>query len=387
MKATWIVLDGVGVGALPDAAAYGDEGSDTLGNLARAVGGLALPGLARLGLGNLHDVPGVPRTGSPAASVGRMVERSPGKDSTTGHWELSGLILDAPFPTYPSGFPRELVAEFSRRVQRELLGNEVASGTEIIAQLGAEHVRSGALIVYTSADSVFQIAAHEDVVPLDELYRCCEIARELLHGPHAVGRVIARPFVGSPGSFERTPNRRDFSLPPPPGTLLDRLEEHATPVFGVGKVGELFAHRGFTDVTKTRSNAHGIETTLTLMRDVRDGLVFVNLVDFDTRFGHRNDPEGFAGSLMEFDAALDEIVGRTEGDDLLAITADHGNDPTTPSTDHSREYVPLLVYWPRGRAGADLGVRATFADLGATLADYFHVRRPPSGTSFLRAIR
>lgn len=387
MKALWIVLDGVGAGALPDAADFGDEGSDTLGNLARAVGGLRLPHLRRLGLGNLHPILGVEPVSDPVASFGRMREVSPGKDSTTGHWELAGLELPRPFPTYPEGFPREVIDAFTARIGRDVLGNVVASGTEIIERLGDEHVASARPIVYTSADSVFQIAAHEEVIPIPELYRFCELARDLLRGPHAVGRVIARPFVGSSGAYERTPRRRDFSLLPPGPTLLDRLQEASVPVFGVGKVGELFAGRGFTDVVKTTSNAHGIEVTLDLQRQVTDGLVFTNLVDFDTRFGHRNDPAGFAGALAEFDAALDELVGRTRGDDLLVITADHGNDPTTPSTDHSREHVPLLVVWPRGRSSVDLGVRGSFADLGATLAEIFHVRRPPAGTSFLRAIR
>jgi phosphopentomutase len=387
MKVLWIVLDGVGVGALPDAADFGDAGSDTLGNLSRAVGGLTLPNLRALGLGNLHPVSGVDPVSSPRASFGRLCEVSAGKDSTTGHWELAGLILDRPFPTYPRGFPREVIEVFAARIGREVLGNVVASGTEIIQRLGDVHVATGRPIVYTSADSVFQIAAHEEVVPVEELYRQCQVAREVLTEPHAVGRVIARPFLGSTGRYARTPRRRDFSLLPPGPTVLDRLQEGSVPVFGVGKVGELFAGRGFTEVMKTTSNAHGIAATLDLQRQVSEGLVFTNLVDFDTEFGHRNDPVGFAGALREFDAALEEMVGRTTGDDVLVITADHGNDPTTPSTDHSREHVPLLVYWPRGRAGVDLGVRATFADLGATLADLFDVRRPPAGTSFIRAIR
>jgi len=387
MKALWIVLDGVGAGALPDAADFGDEGSDTLGNLARAVGGLELPHLRRLGLGNCHRILGVDPVPDPAASFGRMREVSPGKDSTTGHWELAGLELERAFPTYPEGFPPEVIDAFASRIGRDVLGNVAASGTEIIQRLGDEHVTTGRPIVYTSADSVFQIAAHEEVVPVDELYRFCEIARDLLAGPHAVGRVIARPFVGSSGAYERTPRRRDVSLEPPGPTVLDRLAAASIPVFGVGKVGELFAGRGFTDVVKTTSNRHGIEVTLELQRQVPGGLVFTNLVDFDTRYGHRNDPAGFARALAEFDVALEELVGRTRGDDLLVLTADHGNDPTTPSTDHSREHVPLLVRWPRGRTGVDLGVRGSFADLGATLADVFHVRRPPAGTSFLRSIR
>jgi phosphopentomutase len=386
MKAIWIVLDGVGVGALPDAPSYHDEGSDTLGNLANAVGGLRLPNLQRLGLGNLHTIAGVAPVGAPLGSYGRMCERSPGKDSTTGHWELAGLVLEEPFPTYPNGFPPDLVRRFEESVGRATIGNVVASGTAILEELGDLHVRTGNLILYTSADSVFQIAAHEDVVSVEDLYRICERARELLVPPHGVGRVIARPFTGARGHFRRTTNRKDFSLEPPGPTLLDRLAEGSVPVFGVGKVGELFAHRGFVDVVKTTSNEHGIATTIQLMKGLDEGLIFVNLVDFDTLYGHRNDPEGFARAIESFDDALEEIMGRCAKSDLLVLTADHGNDPTTPSTDHSREYVPLLAYWARGRVAA-LEVRDSFADLGATLADFFHVRRPPAGTSFMELIR
>jgi phosphopentomutase len=387
MNVVWIVLDGVGIGELPDADAFGDVGSDTLGNLARAVGGLRVPHLERLGLGAIAPLEGVAAIKSPRAFTAKMAERSPGNDSTTGHWELAGLVLDVAFPTYPRGFPDDVIRAFERAIGREVYACGPESGTEIIARLGTEHVATGKPIVYTSADSVFQIAAHEDVIPRVELYRFCELARIALGDAHAVGRVIARPFIGREGKFERTAGRRDFSLVPPRDTLLDLLSAHGTPVFGVGKVGELFAGRGFADVTKTASNEEGVDAILGYMRDVRSGLVFANLVDFDTKFGHRNDPEGFAGALEAFDVALEEIVGRIRGDDMLVITADHGNDPTTPSTDHSREYVPLLVYWPRGRRPGSLGVRASFADLGATLADVFHCPRPRDGRSFIRDIR
>ncbi len=387
MKATWIVLDGVGVGALPDADRYGDAGSDTLGNLARAAGGLRLPNLRRFGLGNLHEIPGVPPVPEPAASYGRMAERSPGKDSTTGHWELGGLVLDAPFPTYPNGFPADVVEPFQEAIGVGVLGNVAASGTEIIQRLGDEHVAGGKPILYTSADSVFQLAAHEAVVSLETLYAYCRIAREMLTGEHGVARVIARPFTGGSGEYRRTVNRRDFSLPPTGETVLDRLVDAAIPVLGIGKIGELFAGRGITEIVKTGSNREGIDTTLRFMKEVPEGLIFTNLIDTDMLYGHRNDSEGFAGALAEFDDALDEMAGRTVGSDLLILTSDHGNDPTTPSTDHSREHVPLLVYWPRGRRGVNLGIRSTFADVAATLADYFDVRPTSSGRSFLRAIR
>lgn len=387
MKATCIVLDGVGAGALPDAEAYGDAGSDTLGHVAEAVGGLRVPNLGRLGLGNLHRILGVEPRRIPDACFGKLAERSQGKDSTTGHWELMGIVLDRPFPTYPDGFPDAITRAFSQAIGRDVIGNVAASGTEIINELGDAHVASGAPIVYTSADSVFQIAAHEQVVPVDELYRYCEIARGLLVGEHAVGRVIARPFTGGSGTYERTARRRDFSIVPPAPTLLDRLAARAVPVFGVGKVGELFSGRGFVEVVKTASNSEGIQTTLAFMRSVREGLIFVNLIEFDTAFGHRNDPEGFAGALETFDEAVPDLIGLTRDDDLLLITADHGNDPTTPSTDHSREHVPVLAYSRRGRMGTDLGTRESFADLGATLADYFRAQRPSFGRSFLEVLR
>ena len=387
MRAFLIVLDGVGIGELPDAADYGDVGSNTLRHVAEQGGGLSVPTLERLGLGRLVALSGVHPTVAPEGVRARLAERSPGKDSTTGHWELAGLTLEHAFPTYPNGFPRPLLDAFAERVGRRWIGNVAASGTEIIERLGAEHQRTGSLIVYTSADSVFQIAAHEQTVPLAELYRACDVARGLLTGEHAVGRVIARPFLGEPGRYRRTPNRRDFSLPPPSDTLLDRLTAEDIPVITIGKVDDLFAGRGITEPIHTKSNDEGQEALLEMVRRPGRGLVFANLVDFDTQYGHRNDPEGFARALESFDESLAPLLSSLRSDELCLVTADHGNDPTTPGTDHTREYVPLLVTGPRVRSGRDLGTRETFADVGATLADLFSVRPLGSGASFLGAIR
>jgi phosphopentomutase len=384
-KVLLIILDGVGVGALPDANLYGDEGSNTLGNLADVMGGLELPNLEKFGLGNTASIRGVAPQTEPLANYGRMAEASPGKDSTSGHWEIAGLILDAPFPLYPEGFPPEVIGPFEKAVGRSVLGNVPASGTEIIKELGDEHVRTGKLIVYTSADSVFQIAAHVDVVPLDELYTISETARRLLTGKHAVGRVIARPFAGSSGNYTRTADRKDFSLSPPRRTLLDELSGKGLKTISIGKVDYLFARRGFSDTVHTRSNteviARIIEHTVLEMH----GLVFANLVDFDMLWGHRNDVEGFRQGLEEFDSALPVITAGLREQDVLIITADHGTDPTTSSTDHSREYVPLLVYGKRLRHGTDLGTRETFADVGATIAEVFGVK-VEAGKSFLGEI-
>jgi len=387
MRAFLIVLDGVGIGALPDAAEYGDEGSNTLAHVAEANGGLRLPTLERLGLGRLLPLAGVRAIRDPRGAHGRLTERSKGKDSTTGHWELAGLISPHPFPTYPEGFPRELLDRISDAVGRGWLGNVAASGTEIIQRLGEEHQRTGKLIVYTSADSVFQIAAHEGTVPLDELYAACRAARHLLTGEHAVGRVIARPFIGSPGDYRRTPNRRDFSLEPPAPTLLDRLFERGHPVVTVGKVDDLFAGRGVSEALHTRDNSEGEALLVDLARQAGKGLVFANLVDFDQAYGHRNDPAGFARALEGFDERLRELLGYLRSDEMCLVTADHGNDPTTASTDHAREYTPLLVAGPRVRPGVDLGTRETFADVGATLAEMFSTTALPAGRSFLREVR
>jgi phosphopentomutase len=382
-----IVLDGVGMGALPDAADYGDVGSHTLLHVAEAAGGLRLPCLESLGLGRLLALPGVRATADPRGVWGRMAERSKGKDSTSGHWEMTGLVLDRPFPVYPRGFPVDLLDRWSERIERGWIGNVAASGTEIIERLGPEHQRSGKLIVYTSADSVFQVAAHEATVPIERLYDACQAARAMLTGEHAVGRVIARPFIGAPGAYRRTERRRDFSLEPPAATLLDRLTERRHPVITVGKVDQLFAGRGVSDAIHTGSNAEGEEVLADLARRRGEGLVFANLVDFDQQYGHRNDPAGFARALEEFDEHLAEMLGYLRDDEMCMVTADHGNDPTTKSTDHSREYVPLLVAGRRVRAGADLGTRETFADVGATLAELFGVKPLAAGTSFLREVR
>jgi phosphopentomutase len=384
-RAIVIVMDSVGIGELPDASAYGDEGSDTLGNIARRVP-LHVPTLRGLGLGRVASIGGAPAPASPNAAVGRMAEASAGKDSVTGHWEMMGIVLDRPFPVFPNGFPAELLETFSRETGRGVLGNKAASGTQIIDELGPEHMRTGSLIVYTSADSVFQIAAHEDVVPVPELYRACEMAYKLVGEGLGVGRVIARPFVGSPGRFERTANRRDYALPPSGETLLDRVKAASLPVIAIGKIDDLFAGRGITRAIHTRSDDDGMDQIERQMDGVDRGLIFTNLVDFDTQYGHRNDVDGYARNLERFDARLATLLPRLQGDDVLIVTADHGNDPTTPSTDHAREYVPLLVAGVRVRAGTDLGTRRTFADVGQTLAEIFAVGRLAHGTSFLPEI-
>jgi len=380
-RAAIIVLDGVGIGEAPDANAYGDVGSNTLGNLSRAVGALELPALARAGLGNIASLAGVPTTDHPTAAWGLMIPRSAGKDSTTGHWEIAGVHLERPFPTYPNGFPPDVVQEFARRTGRDVIGNVVGSGTDIIAKLGPEHKRTGAWILYTSADSVFQVAANEEVIPLDELYRACEIAREMLVAPNDVSRVIARPFVGRDGSYTRTKNRRDFSIAPPAETLLDALEASGIPRSGVGKVDDLFAGRGIRS-RHTANNAEGIEAIGLWLTQASSGLLFGNLVDFDQAFGHRNDVPGFYGALRQFDAALPGLTALLREDDLLFITADHGNDPTTASTDHARECVPLLAFGSAVRPGP-LGNRSTFSDLGATVAEWLGSEFRGRGTSFL----
>jgi len=365
------VLDSVGVGELPDAGKYGDTGSNTLGNTARAVGGLKMPNLGRLGLGNIIEVTGVPLVENPEASYGRMAERSAGKDTTTGHWELAGLILERPFPVYPNGFPPEVIKAFEKKIGRPVLGNKVASGTVIIEELGARHLETGYPIVYTSADSVFQVAAHEEIIPLEELYRYCRIAREMLVGEHAVGRVIARPFVGGSGNFRRTTNRHDFSLKPPSRTVLNLLQGNNIPVTAVGKVEDIFAGEGITMAIHTRGNVDGVEQALQLLQSGLEGLIFTNLVDFDMLYGHRNNPRGYADALEELDRRLPELLAALREDDVLIITADHGCDPTTTSTDHSREYVPLLIYGRAVRGGVNLGVRETFADVAATVTEIF----------------
>ena len=383
-RVIWIVLDSVGIGDMPDAAAYGDTGSDTLGNIARRRR-LQLPNLCRLGLGNIKPLEGLPPAAEPAGAFGRCALASPGKDTTTGHWEMAGIHLEKPFPLFPHGFPRAVMDEFELRIGRGTLGNKAASGTEIIKELGAEHLRTGSPIVYTSADSVFQVAAHEEVIPLWELYKICDTAREILRGPYAVGRVIARPFEGSPGSFTRTPNRKDYAVPPPRGMLLDVLDERRVSVYSVGKIFDVFLGRGIRDYTKTKNNADGMARTLDAMQSLDAGLIFVNLVDFDQQYGHRNDVEGYAAALEQFDAWLPQLFAQQRDDDLTILTADHGCDPTTPSTDHSREYVPLLVSGARVKHGVNLGLRPTLSDIGQTVAENFGTRIA-KGTSFLTQI-
>jgi phosphopentomutase len=411
-RAIVIVMDSVGIGELPDAAAYGDQGSNTVGNIARQIR-LRIPTLRRLGLDRLVQLdPHHPETtaedaksaegsleknlsasansavfsGTPLGAYGRMAEVSAGKDSVTGHWEMMGIVLDRAFPTFPHGFAPEIVAEFSRLTGRGAIGNKAASGTAIIDELGAEHMRTGALIVYTSADSVFQIAAHEEVVPIPELYRACEIAYTLVGEGLGVGRVIARPFIGVPGAFTRTSNRRDYALPPSGETLLDRVKAASIPVVAIGKIEDLFAGRGITRGIHTVSDEDGMDQVVAQMKIVDRGLIFTNLVDFDAQYGHRNDVAGYAANLERFDARLAALLPQLGDDDLLVITADHGNDPTTASTDHAREYVPLLVAGSRVQAGRDLGTRRTFADLGQTLAAVLGVGPLSHGTSFLSQI-
>jgi phosphopentomutase len=383
-RAAIIVLDGLGLGAAHDTAAYGDAGSDTLGNVLRAAGGLNLPSLEWLGLGNCAPLTGLPASPMPAAAFGTAEPASPGKDSTTGHWEICGVILERAFPTYPHGFPKDVIAAFASRTGRGVLGNKAASGTAILQELGAEHQATGEWIVYTSADSVFQVAAHEETVPLEELYRACAAAREILSGPHAVSRVIARPFRGAPGSYQRTPHRRDFSLEPSGVTLLDRLEAAGVPCVGVGKVDDLFAGRGITS-THTPTNADAYRLIGEALRTMERGFLFVNVIEFDQSWGHRNDIPGFVGGLRELDAALPRLLGGVREEDLIIFTADHGNDPTTPSTDHSRERVPVLVYGPRVRA-VSVGERRTFADIGQTVAEFLGAGSLAAGRSFLHEV-
>jgi phosphopentomutase len=386
-KIVWIVLDSVGIGALPDAGDYGDVGRDTLGHVAESRL-LALPNLVRLGLANIVPLKHLGPPATTLGAYGKGATHSPGKDTTTGHWEMAGVWLDQAFPVYPNGFPRELIAEFERRIGRETMGNKPASGTEIIKELGEEHVRTGKPIVYTSGDSVFQIAAHEGVIPIAELYRMCEIARKLLDGPHRVGRVIARPFEGTPGHFVRTARRHDYAVDPPKPMLMDVLAEYRVPVFGVGKIHDIYNGRGIADYVTTKSNTDGMEKLTSAVRERKEGLIFCNLVDFDMLYGHRKDVEGFAKSLEEFDRLLGPFLHLFGKSDLLMITADHGCDPDPrwPTTDHSREYVPILAFSPASGAGRNLGIRQTLADMGQTIAENFG-GKIPHGKSFLNEIR
>lgn len=381
-----IVLDSCGVGELPDAYKYGDQGSNTLGNTAKKVGGLNLPNLEKLGLGNIEPIQGVAPQESPLACFGRMGELSVGKDSTTGHWEIGGVILKKPFPVYPNGFPEELIQKFQKAIGREVIGNKPASGTEIIKELGEEHLRTGKPIVYTSADSVFQIAAHERIIPVEKLYEMCLMARKILTAEHGVARVIARPFIGEPGSFKRTERRKDFSLPPPENTILDILKENGIRVIGIGKIEDLFAGRGLSRSVHTKDNMEGMDRLVEAMNVEKEGLIFINLIDFDMLWGHRNNAEGFARGLEDFDERLPGVLDLLKPDDLLIIIADHGCDPTTASTDHSREYVPLLVYGEKIKKGVNLGVRKSFSDIASTLSEIFEVPDTGNGESFCKDI-
>lgn len=385
-RAVVFVCDGLGVGEAPDAAAFGDRGSDTLGHVL-ASREVRIPHLRALGLGNLTPTFAGARHPKPDGAFGKMAERSAGKDTATGHWEMTGLVTEKPFKTYPQGFPRELIEPFEQRIGRHVLGNRAASGTEILKELGEEHMRTGESIVYTSQDSVFQVAAHEQVIPLPELYRICRIAYEIACLQFGVCRVIARPFVGTHRSdFKRTPNRRDFPVPPGGVTLLDRLAEKGLPVFGVGKIEDIFTGRGVSAAVHTVSDSDGVDQTLKAMREQREGLIFTNLVDFDTLYGHRNDVAGYARNLELLDERMPEVLGALEEHDVFILTADHGCDPSDTSTDHTREHVPLLIRGPAVRPGRDLGVRSTFADLGQTLADNFGLPPLAAGTSFLREL-
>lgn len=386
-RAILLVMDSVGIGEMPDSKEYGDEGSNTLVNISNEVGGLKLPNLARLGLGNITDILNVYQEANPTASYGKMSERSKGKDTTTGHWEMAGIILEQSFPTFPQGFPAEFISQFEEKVGRGVLGNVVASGTEIIERLGEEHIKTGKIIVYTSADSVFQIAAHEEIVPLDELMDICKIAREMLKGELRVSRVIARPFIGQPGNFQRTTNRHDFSIEPIGKTLLDQIIKVNKKVIGIGKINDIFAGCGISEYVSAKGNMDGMHKTIDYVQKDFSGLIFTNLVDFDMIYGHRNNVKGYAEALEELDSKIPELLSAIKEDDILIITADHGCDPTTISTDHSREYVPLLVYGLKLKNGINLGIRATFADVGATIAEYLELPPLANGTSFYKEVR
>jgi phosphopentomutase len=382
-RITVIVLDGVGIGAAPDAADYGDMGSNSIANVADVLGGVQLPNMQKIGLGNITKILGVPETENPEGGFGKMQPMSAGKDTISGHWEMMGIYLPEPSPTYPNGFPDELMREFEEKIGRGTLANRPSSGTEIIKELGEEHVRTGKPIVYTSADSVFQIAAHEEVIPVHELYEICQIARGLLKGKHAVGRVIARPFIGtSADNFKRTDNRRDFSRTPDSDTVLDKLYAAGLDVWSVGKIDDIFVHRGINRKNHTLGNKESTDITISLLEEDFTGLLFVNLIEFDMIYGHRNDPVGYYGALKAFDDAIPAIQARLHDDDLVIVSADHGVDPTTKSTDHSREFVPLLVFGPKVK-GVNLGIRQSFADVGATITENFKVKSPEIGTSFL----
>ena len=385
-KVILIVLDSVGIGELPDANDYMDAGSDTIGNTSKAVGGLRLPNMERLGLGNIDGIKGIVKAENPEGAFGKCDELSKGKDTITGHWEITGVIVEKPLNTYPNGFPAEIIEEFEKAIGTKILGNIVSSGTEIIEQLGDEHVKTGYPIVYTSADSVFQIAAHEEVIPLDRLYEMCRIAREMLVGDIAVGRIIARPFIGKSGAYTRTSNRHDYALDPLNKTALDYIKEAGSNVMAVGKIEDIFNKHGITEALHTKNNMDGVDKTLEFMKNGKSGLIFTNLVDFDMVYGHRNDYQGYAKALVDFDNRLPEIIDAMNENDVLIITADHGCDPTTPSTDHSREYIPVLVYGKKVAKNVNIGVRKGFCDIGKTVLDILKIENNLVGESFAKDI-
>lgn len=383
-RVIWIVLDSVGMGEMPDSAVYGDKGVNTIAHVYKHNNGLQLPNLTQLGLGNIEGMEALEKCESPIGIYARLAELSRGKDTTTGHWEMIGIHTEVPFPTYPKGFPKEIMDAFEERIGTKTLGNCTASGTAILDELGEEHMKTGYPIVYTSADSVFQIAAHEEVIPLERLYEMCEIAREILKGEHEVSRVIARPFVGQPGAFTRTPNRHDYAVMPPKENLLVYAKEKGLDVIGVGKISDIFAGEGITYATHTKSNEDGIKKTIELIKQPNHGLIFTNLVDFDMKWGHRNDPVNYGKGLEEFDSYLPQIIEAMNEDDLLIITADHGCDPTTPGTDHTREYVPLIAYSKMFNGARDLGTRKSFADIGQTICEIFDLPALKIGESFYK---
>lgn len=383
-----VVMDSVGIGEAPDAAKFGDAGAHTLGHIAEKMNGLTMPNMESFGLANIEPLQGLQATNTPQAYYGKMQEASVGKDTMTGHWEMMGLNIDKPFKVYPEGFPAELIAELEQRTGRKVLCNKPASGTQVIEDFGQEHMETGAIIVYTSADPVLQIAAHEEIIPLEELYNICEIARELTLQPeYLVGRVIARPFIGTPGNFTRTPNRHDYALKPFGRTTMNALKDAGFDVIAIGKISDIFNGEGVTEAVRTKNNMDGMDQFAKVARQDFHGISFLNLVDFDANFGHRRDPFGYGNALQEFDARLPEILQAMTEDDLLMITADHGNDPTFPGTDHTREYVPLIVYSPRFKGGSELALRETFADIAATVAENFKVEAPPFGKSFLNDLK
>jgi len=381
-----IVLDSVGIGSLPDANKYGDEGSNTIGNIYKTINNFKLENMEKMGLGNIDGVDCVKSSSNPWCSFGKMKEMSKGKDTTTGHWEMAGIILDKPFPLFYQGFPDRIINKFREKINMDVIGNYAASGTEIINDLGDKHLKTGDPIVYTSADSVFQIAAHEDIIPIKKLYNICEIARDILIGDDAVGRVIARPFIGTSGHYVRTNNRKDFSLKPFTDTMLDLLSKNQYEVKSVGKICDIFSNRGITDKIKINGNMDGVDKTIGYIRDLFSGLIFTNLIDFDMMYGHRNDVEGYGNALKEFDKRIPEIISELKEEDILIITADHGCDPTMPGTDHSREYVPIFVYSKSSKNGFNLGIRNSFSDIAKTVCEYFNIENGLAGESFIKNI-